>query len=89
MLLFSPVPKMPLLEIIITDKTADWVTATCYDLGVRQGKTCIVVKDGPGFYTTRILCPMMNETNLVLEAGGDILKIDKSTLKSLVILLDL
>jgi len=74
---FSPVPKMPLLEIIVTDKTADWVTASCYELGVRQGKTCIVVKDGPGFYTTRIVCPMMNETNLIMEEGADILKIDK------------
>jgi 3-hydroxyacyl-CoA dehydrogenase/enoyl-CoA hydratase/3-hydroxybutyryl-CoA epimerase len=74
---FSPVPKMPLLEIIKTDQTADWVIATCYDVGVRQGKTCIVVHDGPGFYTTRILAPLMNEAQLMLEEGGDILQIDR------------
>lgn len=74
---FSPVPKMPLLEIIKTDKTADWVIATCYDVGVRQGKTCIVVHDGPGFYTTRILAPLMNEAQLLLEEGADILQIDR------------
>lgn len=74
---FSPVPKMPLLEIVVTDQTADWVTATCYDLGVRQGKTVIVVKDGPGFYTTRILAPLLGETLTMLEEGADALQIDR------------
>lgn len=78
---FSPVPKMPLLEIITYDKTADWVTATCYELGLRQGKTVIVVKDGPGFYTSRILGPFMNEALLMLEEGGDILQIDREVRK--------
>ena len=74
---FSPVPKMPLLEIIVTDKTADWVTATALEVGIRQGKTCIVVKDGPGFYTTRILAPLMNEALLILEEGASIEQIDR------------
>ncbi|MEZ4886388.1 MAG: 3-hydroxyacyl-CoA dehydrogenase NAD-binding domain-containing protein [Chitinophagales bacterium] len=73
---FSPVPKMPLLEIIKTEQTADWVIATCLELGIRQGKTCIVVKDGPGFYTTRILSPMMNEALLLIEEGAEIKNLD-------------
>jgi len=78
---FSPVPKMPLLEIIVTDKTADWVTATCLELGIKQGKTCIVVKDGPGFYTTRILAPYTNEALLLLDEGADALQIDRALKK--------
>lgn len=74
---FSPVPKMPLLEIVATDKTADWVIATCYELGVQQGKTVIVVKDGPGFYTTRILAPMMAEALNLLHQGADIVYVDR------------
>src|SRR5262249_10326271 len=58
---FSPVHKMPLLEIVRTERTAPWAIATAVSLGKKQGKTCIVVKDGVGFYTSRILAPYMNE----------------------------
>ncbi len=77
---FSPVHKMPLLEIIVTDKTADWVTATCVELGKRQGKHVIVVKDGVGFYTSRVLAPMMNEAAHLVAEGVPIDKIDKAML---------
>lgn len=73
---FSPVPQMPLVEIIKTEETADWVLATAYETALRQGKTVIVVNDGPGFYTTRILAVFMNEALLLLEEGADIAQVD-------------
>lgn len=77
---FSPVHKMPLLEVIVTDKTAPWVTATCVELGKRQGKTVIVVRDGVGFYTSRILGPYMNEAAYLLAEGVPIERIDEALL---------
>lgn len=73
---FSPVPKMPLLEIIRTDKTSDEVVATCVNLGKRQGKTVIVVNDGVGFYTSRILGPYMNEAAWMMMDGIPVETID-------------
>ncbi|WPB74303.1 fatty acid oxidation complex subunit alpha FadJ [Archangium violaceum] len=75
---FSPVNKMPLLEIITHKGTADWVTATCVEVGKKQGKTVIVVNDGPGFYTSRILAPYMNEAAHLLADGADIAALDKA-----------
>jgi 3-hydroxyacyl-CoA dehydrogenase/enoyl-CoA hydratase/3-hydroxybutyryl-CoA epimerase len=75
---FSPVNKMPLLEIITHKGTASWVTATCVEVGRKQGKTVIVVNDGVGFYTTRILGLFMNEAAHLLEEGADITDVDKA-----------
>lgn len=75
---FSPVEKMPLLEVIVTEKTNDEVTATCVALGKRQGKTVIVVNDGPGFYTSRILAPYLNEAAWILSERIPIERIDSA-----------
>ncbi|MCB9038143.1 MAG: enoyl-CoA hydratase/isomerase family protein [Lewinellaceae bacterium] len=75
---FSPVPKMPLLEIVKTGKTAEWVIAACYDFGIRQGKTCIVVQDGPSFYVNRILSPYTNECLLMADEGIALEAIDQA-----------
>jgi 3-hydroxyacyl-CoA dehydrogenase/enoyl-CoA hydratase/3-hydroxybutyryl-CoA epimerase len=75
---FSPVSQMPLLEVIVTNQTDDSVTATCVELGKRLGKTVIVVRDGVGFYTSRILGPYMNEAAHLLAEGAAIEDIDRA-----------
>ncbi len=75
---FSPVHKMPLLEVIVTDKTAPDATVTAVAYGRRLGKTVIVVNDGPGFYTTRILAAYMNEAGRMLDEGVQVDVLDQA-----------
>ncbi|MEX2177279.1 MAG: fatty acid oxidation complex subunit alpha FadJ [Gemmatimonadaceae bacterium] len=75
---FSPVHKMPLLEVIVTPETAPDATVTAVSFGRKLGKTVIVVNDGPGFYTTRILAAYMNEAGRLLDQGVAIDALDRA-----------
>jgi 3-hydroxyacyl-CoA dehydrogenase / enoyl-CoA hydratase / 3-hydroxybutyryl-CoA epimerase len=65
---FSPVEKMPLLEIIVGKATSEETLARCLAFCRRIKKTPIVVNDGYGFYTTRVfLAYLMEGVELVAE----------------------
>ena len=77
---FSPVQKMPLLEVIVTPRTLPEVIATTVAFGRKLGKTVIVVNDAPGFYVNRILAPYINEAGRMLDEGVAIEAIDRALL---------
>ncbi|PQA86896.1 3-hydroxyacyl-CoA dehydrogenase NAD-binding domain-containing protein [Hyphococcus luteus] len=66
---FSPVDKMPLVEIIPGGKTGDKALATALDYVRLIKKTPIVVKDTRGFYTNRVVPPYLNEAMLMVAEG--------------------
>ncbi len=66
---FSPVDKMPLLEIIKGDKTSDAALYRALDLAKQISKTPIVVNDSRGFFTSRVISTFLNEGMAMLAEG--------------------
>lgn len=74
---FSPVDRMPLLEVIPHEGSAVDPVITAVRFGRRMGKTVIVVGDSPGFWVNRILTPYLNEAGFLLEDGIPMEAIDR------------
>jgi 3-hydroxyacyl-CoA dehydrogenase/enoyl-CoA hydratase/3-hydroxybutyryl-CoA epimerase len=66
---FSPVDKMPLLEIVVGEKTSDATVAKAFDLAQQIGKTPIVVNDSRGFFTSRVIGTFLNEAVAMVGEG--------------------
>jgi len=75
---FSPVERMPLVEVVPHEGTSTQTLATVVAFAGRQGKTPIVVRDRPGFYVNRILAPYLNEAVRILLEGEPVTHIDKA-----------
>jgi 3-hydroxybutyryl-CoA dehydrogenase len=66
---FNPVPKMKLIELVRTPFTSDETVAACKEVGQRMGKEIVVIKESPGFITSRVNAMIGNEAFAMLEAG--------------------
>jgi len=79
---FSPVDKMPLLEIIRGEKTSDAALARALDYAAQIRKTPIVVNDSRGFYTSRVIGTFINEAISFLGEGVHPASVEQSGLQA-------
>jgi len=75
---FSPVDKMPLVEIIRGARSSDEALAKAYDVVQQIRKTPIVVNDSRGFYTSRVIGTMVNEGLAMLAEGVHPMSIERA-----------
>jgi len=66
---FNPVHKMRLLEVVRALETDDDTLATAVEVGKRMGKEVVVIKESPGFITSRINAMIGNEAFYMLQEG--------------------
>ncbi|WP_133849690.1 3-hydroxyacyl-CoA dehydrogenase NAD-binding domain-containing protein [Labedaea rhizosphaerae] len=66
---FSPVDKMPLVEIVVGEKTSDEALAKAFDYTLQIKKTPIVVNDSRGFFTSRVIGTFLNEAIAMVGEG--------------------
>lgn len=79
---FSPVDKMPLVEIIMGEETDDETLAKAFDYVLQIGKTPIVVNDSRGFYTSRVFATYVSEGIAMLAEGIHPRSIEVAGMKS-------
>ena len=79
---FSPVDKMPLLEIVVGEKTSDAAIARALDFAAVIKKTPIVVNDSRGFFTSRVIGTFMGEAVAMLAEGVPAPSIEQAALQS-------
>ncbi len=77
---FSPVDKMPLVEIIRGEKTSDEALARAFDYVLHLRKTPIVVNDSRGFFTSRVIGCFVNEAMAALAEGVPAVMIERAGL---------
>ena len=75
---FSPVDKMPLVEIIKGAQTSDEAVAKALDVVQQIRKTPIVVNDSRGFYTSRVIGTMVNEGLAMLGEGVHPMSVERA-----------
>lgn len=75
---FSPVHRMSLIEVVRHERADPAAVARVVAAGQALGKTVIVVRDGPGFYTTRIIGTMLGEATRLLNEGARIEDVDRA-----------
>lgn len=67
---FNPVERMRLVEVVVTDGVPDDYVQRCADLAVALGKTPVIVKDSPGFITSRLGLALGNEAMRLVASGA-------------------
>jgi 3-hydroxybutyryl-CoA dehydrogenase len=66
---FNPVPKMKLIEMVRAMETSEETIAACREVGKRMGKEVVLIRESPGFITSRVNAIIGNEAFAMLEAG--------------------
>ena len=79
---FSPVDKMPLLEIVVGEKTSDVALAKAFDYALQIKKTPIVVNDSRGFFTSRVIGTFINEAVALVGEGVPASSIEQAGLQA-------
>jgi 3-hydroxyacyl-CoA dehydrogenase/enoyl-CoA hydratase/3-hydroxybutyryl-CoA epimerase len=79
---FSPVERMPLVELIKGDQTSPATLARAFDVVRQLGKTPIVVNDSRGFFTSRVIIARLNEAVTLLGEGVDPASIEQAALQA-------